>query len=142
MTMQQELEKMTQAPGVVAVYGRQGGDDVVLFGTLGLPLSEAERQRWNDLFVGTRQMLATVEGHGSFVSAKGDPCDEVRLVLGDQTLVMRRQDDVHLAVAFRKGAAVVKSLPRMIRRTFKRLGKAPAPPPSRTFSTPRPFFDE
>lgn len=117
---------MTGAPGILAAYCRDGDEVIVEFTQSGLPPSADERTRWRALIEAARDLLTAAKSNRPGI-------DEVRLVLDRHTVLVRMQDSLVIAVVFLKGDAIVKSLPRMVRKTFRALAKSPpspAPQPS------------
>jgi hypothetical protein len=115
--MEAVLEKIL-APGILAVYGRKGDNETLLFTTHGLPLPQEAKDQWHSTLKGTCLLLATANRSGCGV-------DEVRVMLGYHTVLVQQCDGVLIGVVFVKGNGVVKSLARMVRRTFKVFGKTP-----------------
>jgi len=119
--MKTEVDKLTEAPGILAAAQTENGATQLKVG------DEGDARRWAPVLDAGRQVL----------DAAGT--DEVKITLDKYSVVLMRSGPVTLGVAVVKSHPAVKSLKRMLRRAFKRLGKevsktAPA--------TPSPLPDE
>jgi hypothetical protein len=118
--MKSELQKIAQAPGIMAASQTTPDE-----GTR-LEVSEGDGRRWAPVLAAALQVLQS-SGEG-----------EIKIALEKQTVVMQRSGDVVIGVVVVKSHPVVKSLKRMIRRAFKRVSDAmsstaPAPGPGGGF---------
>lgn len=107
--MKSETDKLIDAPGIVAAAKHQAGQTE-------LRVSEGDARQWAPLLEAARQVLV----------ASGT--DEVKISLDRHTVVLLRSGAVVLGVVVVKSHPVVKSLKRMLRRAFKRMGSIPATP--------------
>jgi hypothetical protein len=116
-TMKTELEKLTAAPGILAAYGVERGVETIVFAKGSVPFSQEEKAQRHDLLAAARAILE--------VSTRmGFPGEEVRVLMGHYTMIVQQCGGVTLGVVFVKGDNIVKSLARMMRKTFLRLKKA------------------
>lgn len=124
------LSKFIQADGIEAACGGpRSALDYAFDSTLG----EEERQVYRQIFEKMIELLDLIPQQ-----------DELKITLDNQSLLLRQNGDVFVAVVAKKGHSVVKSLQRMVRRTFKVLGapidKKPekSSPPPLVPPTPKP----
>jgi len=103
------LNKFTQTEGIaVACTGQYR---TLIFG-YSAGTSEEDQQRWEKVFTTAQELLVLL----------GPEETELKISLGAETLILRENNGTYLGVIAAKGHPVVKSLQRMIRRGFKRLG--------------------
>lgn len=102
------INKFANVEGIVAAAGGERGALVFAFSSY---VSDEGRARWKDVFNNLVGVIDLV----------GDE-DEIRLVLKEHTLLLRRGGDVYVAAVVTKGHPVVKSLQRMVRKSIKKLG--------------------
>lgn len=127
------INKFADVDGIVAAAG---GEKSALVFAFSSHVSDDERARWRDVFNNLVGVLDLVESE-----------DEVRFVLKEHTLLLRRGGDVYVGAVVTKGHPVVKSLQRMVRRSLQRMGAPvvrtdPRPtPPAPVPSAPAPVTD-
>lgn len=110
------LNKFTQADGIQAACG---GPRSALDFSFSLSISEEERERYKSIFNKMIELIALVPEQ-----------DELKITLDSQSLLLRRSDGVYIGVVATKGHPIVKSLQRMVRRAFKKMGvRAPSTRP-------------
>jgi hypothetical protein len=110
--MKSEVDRIVDAPGILAACQIEGGDMVVR-------VPEGSPSRWSPLLEAGRQVL------------EASMSDEVKIALESQTVVLMRSGEVVLGVVVIKSHPVVKSLKRMLRRAFKRIGGGVSRRPAR-----------
>jgi hypothetical protein len=120
--MKSEVDKLTEAPGILAAAKTEDG-------TTQLKVSDGgDARRWVSLLDASRQVLG----------ASGS--DEVKITFDKYSVVVMRSGNLVLGVVVVKSHPVVKSLKRMLRRAFKRLGsEVPKPQPPAADPTPTPL---
>lgn len=118
----QALTKITSTEGVIGACGGQRGALTFSFRHASA-MSDGERRRWQDLVQGAVALTERAQGH-----------DEIRVVLSEHTILIRRDDDHFAGAIVIKGHPVVKSLQRMVRRVLRLV----RPQPQRIPDTGRP----
>ena len=111
--MKTEVDKLTETPGIIAAAKTEGGQTEV-------KTAEGDARRWAPLLEAARQVLQVADD------------DEVKIALDKYTVVVMRAGGVVLGVVVVKSHPIVKSLKRMLRRAFKRMGATVAAPSQRT----------
>jgi hypothetical protein len=112
------LTKLTKADGVTAACC---GDPGVLSFSFDSAVLEDERAQFKKIFQTMVDLINLMPNE-----------DELKITLNSQSLVLRRNQGTYVGVVAVKSHPVVKSLQRMVRSAFKKLG-APIRP-----SRPRP----
>lgn len=126
------LQKLIDTPGLSASCG---GQKSALDFAFSDEIVGPDRDQWRGIFLNLVKILDLASDQ-----------EEVKLVVGPHSVVVRRNQDTYVGVVAQKGHPVVKSLQRMVRRAFKHLGapmhpSRPRPAPSVTptqWSTPTP----
>ena len=119
--MKSEVDRLIEAPGILAASKTQNGSTVVKAD------ATTDVRRWQPLLATAEQILT--------VSRE----DEAKIALSNASVVVMRSGDITIGLVVVKSHPVVKSLKRMVRRAFKRLGsptKAPAPRQPSITTTP------
>lgn len=101
--MKSEVQRLIEAPGIVAAAKTDGAQTQVL-------VSEGDARRWQPLLAAASHVLDVSH------------TDEVKIALEKYSVVAVRSGTVTLGVVVVKSHPVIKSLKRMIRRAFRRLG--------------------
>lgn len=129
------LQKLIDTPGIIAACGGTGPN---LQFALPPPsaATDDEREQWFGIF---RNLVSICEAHKDQ--------EEIKLILKDHSIVLRRSGDTYVGLVAEKGHPVIKSMQRMLRKSFRHFGarvpeanpryrsiRNPAPPPA---STPR-----
>jgi hypothetical protein len=108
------IRKLIDTPGILAACGGHAGAFDFAFSD---SIPEVDKDRWQGVFGHLRECLeAAPSGH-----------DEIKLVLDHQSIVLRRNGGIYVGVAVEKGHVIVKSMQRMVRAAFKKMG-APLTP--------------
>lgn len=118
--MKTEVDKLTEVPGILAVSKTVGY-------TTEVKVSDGDSRPWAPVLGGARKVL----------DAAG--VDELKVALDKYSVIVMRSGRVTLGVVVIKSHPVVKSLKRMLRRAFKRIGNAahdPAVPASPETAAP------
>ena len=105
------LSKLIDAPGLFASCG---GPQKALDFAFASDIPDVDRDLWRAVFTNLVSIL----------EMSGD--EEMRLTMGKKSVLIRRSTDTYVGVVAQKGHPVVKSLQRMIRKSFKHFG-APVP---------------
>lgn len=113
------LTKFTQADGIEAACG---GPRAALDFSFSLHTTEEEREQYKGVFQKMIELLALVPEQ-----------DELKITLDSKSLLLRRHSGLYIGVVAIKGHPVVKSLQRMVRRAFKKMGATDITP-----ATPKP----
>jgi hypothetical protein len=111
------LNKIVANAGIVSVGHRDPHNKWVFVEgtTSSAPKTEAETKKIHEIFTQALDLLSTSE----------EP--EVKIMFGDKTLVIQKNEDHVLGIVVCKGHPVVKSLQRMFRKTFSRFEKMAVP---------------
>lgn len=109
----QVIDKFIENDGILAACAGQRG--VLEFAYPSTTVT-ADRERWGAMFAHLITLLDLI------------PDDEIKVVVNEHTLVFRRQDVTYVGVVVIKGHPVVKSVQRMVRALFRKLG-SPVPSP-------------
>jgi hypothetical protein len=125
--MKSEVIKLTEAPGILAASKTQNG-------TTELEVSSemSAREHWAQVLLETSRQVLGASGS-----------DEIKITFDKYSVVVMQSGPLTLGVVVVKSHPVVKSLKRMLRRAFKRLGNAvPVPSPKApTLAVPVPITD-
>jgi len=122
------LQSFIDTPGIVAACGGQKGALSFAF-SHGVAIDD--RDRWSAVFPSLLSLLELIQEER-----------QARVILGQHSVLICRNETAYIGVAIRKGHPVGKSLQRMIRRKFKYLNApmsefvSPRAPP---ISPPSPF---
>jgi hypothetical protein len=112
------LNKFTEADGIEAACG--GTRNALDFSfTVGSP--DEVRRRYKEIFIKMVEILEIEEGQNEF-----------KATLDAKSLLLRRSGTTYVGVIAIKGHPVVKSLQRMVRKTFRKLGARVPETKSRT----------
>ena len=111
--MKTEVDKLIETPGIIAAAKTENGQTEV-------KVAEGDARRWAPLLDAGRQVLQVADD------------DEVKIALDKYTVVIMRGGEVTISVVVVKSHPIVKSLKRMLRRAFKRMGTTVATPSHRT----------
>lgn len=110
--MKVELDRLTATPGITAAYACEGEAEV--FSIAVRTALSREATQWQTLLQHASSMFGTARSNcGS---------DETRIMLAHTTILTQKWGAMTLSVAFCTGDPVVKSLARMLRKAFRRLG--------------------
>jgi hypothetical protein len=102
------LNSLVDAPGIMAACGGEKGSIIFVFGE-NVPPSDSAK--WREIFMNLQTILDLAREE-----------EDVKLVLGNYSIVLRRNQSVYVGVIAMKGHSVIKSLQRMVRRAFKHFG--------------------
>ena len=111
------LQKLIDTPGIVAACG--GPKSVLDFAFLSTTTQEQQEQ-WKGVFLKLVTILDLERNE-----------KEVKLILNDYSIVLRRSGETYVGVLAHKGHRVIKSLQRMLRNSFRHFGVPVPQAPSR-----------
>lgn len=114
------LQKLIDTPGIVAACG--GPKSVLDFAFLSTTTQEQQEQQeqWKGVFLKLVTILDLERNE-----------KEVKLILNDYSIVLRRSGETYVGLVAYKGHPVIKSLQRMLRNSFRHFGVPVPQAPSR-----------
>ena len=122
------IDKFIETDGILGVCAGQKGALDFAFSP---STTQIDRDKWAKIFnclVGTMELASNT--------------DEVKVMIGTLSFVFQRRGETYVGVVVPKGHLVVKSLQRMVRGVFKKIGVQPSPvrllPPSDPPADPPP----
>lgn len=102
------LNQFVSAEGVSVACA---GDKDLLQCAFDASVPEGAREKWKNAFDHAQKFMQTLEAE-----------DQIKIALHEHTLLLRHNKGVYIGVVAVKGHPVIKSLQRMIRRGFKKMG--------------------
>ena len=104
----QVINKFIEKDGILAACaGQQGALEFSFSSSTVAP----DREKWKGMFA---QLISVLNA--------APESDEVKAITGELSLVFRRSGDTYVGVVVIKGHPVVKSVQRMVRAGFRKLG--------------------
>lgn len=103
------ISKIIQAPGILAASCGQRGSQEFVFAK---DVPQEDRDRLQGMI---NHLCEALEASPLRQE------DEIKAVLSGETVMVRRNADMHVGVVVTKGHPVVKSLQRMVRKAFRDL---------------------